>query len=76
VGAMRARSTAQSVARSAESEVTRAPRGLSHSHVLRRAIAELASRQYGVVSRRQLIDIGLGEDTIERWIADGRLHRL
>jgi hypothetical protein len=39
-------------------------------------IAALAGRQHGVVGRRQLVALGLGEDAIERRLAAGRLHRL
>jgi very-short-patch-repair endonuclease len=39
-------------------------------------IAELARRQYGVVARRQLVQLGLGEDAIDRRLAIGRLHRI
>jgi predicted transcriptional regulator of viral defense system len=43
---------------------------------LDRLLADLARRQYGVVSRRQLVEIGFGERAIARRIANGRLHRL
>lgn len=36
-------------------------------------IAELAGRQFNRVSRRQLIELGLSEPTIERRLASGRL---
>jgi very-short-patch-repair endonuclease len=39
-------------------------------------IAELAGRQHGVVSREQLLGLGLGEDAIDRMIRAGRLIRL
>jgi very-short-patch-repair endonuclease/predicted transcriptional regulator of viral defense system len=39
-------------------------------------IAELAGRQHGVVSREQLLALGLGEDAIDRMIRAGRLIRL
>ena len=39
-------------------------------------IAELAERQYGVVSRRQLIAAGFRPSAIDRRIAQGRLHVL
>ena len=41
-----------------------------------RALAELAGRQYGVVARRQLLSLGVGERTIERWLSVGRLHTI
>jgi very-short-patch-repair endonuclease len=40
------------------------------------AIARLAKRQYGVVGRRQLLDLGLGEDAIQHRLSSGRLHLL
>jgi hypothetical protein len=46
------------------------PRGADAS------IVELAERQHGVVARLQLLDLGLGEDTVDRWLRRGRLHRL
>jgi hypothetical protein len=39
-------------------------------------IAEQAGRQYGVVSRSQLLELGLSADAIGRRIRLGRLHRL
>jgi predicted transcriptional regulator of viral defense system len=36
----------------------------------------LARRQHGVVSRAQLLELGLGEAAIEHRLARGRLHRL
>lgn len=41
-----------------------------------RAVAALAARQHGVVTRRQLLDVGLTEDQIDRRIAAGELHRV
>lgn len=43
---------------------------------LGRAIAELASRQHGVVSRMQLLDLGLTSSGVTRMLRSGRLHRL
>lgn len=40
------------------------------------AIAELARRQHGVVSRAQLLEAGLGTRAIEARIERGNLHRL
>lgn len=37
-------------------------------------VAGLAERQHGVVARAQLIGLGMPERTIERWLAEGRLH--
>jgi hypothetical protein len=41
-----------------------------------RALAELATRQHGVVSYRQLVRLGLGRGAIEGRLANGRLHRI
>src|SRR4051812_30859925 len=38
------------------------------------AMAALAERQYGVVSRRQLVELGLGRHAIERLLKRARLH--
>jgi very-short-patch-repair endonuclease len=40
------------------------------------AIAEIAERQYGVVSRDQLLDLGLGAGAVLHRVRAGRLHRL
>lgn len=39
-------------------------------------IARLAERQHGIVSRTQLLDLGLGEDAIDTRLRSGRLHRV
>ncbi len=39
-------------------------------------IADLAGRQYGVVTRAQLLKLGIGEDAVDARLASGRLHRL
>jgi very-short-patch-repair endonuclease len=39
-------------------------------------LAELAERQWGVVSHAQLAEHGINRTTIRRWVADRRLHRL
>jgi very-short-patch-repair endonuclease len=41
-----------------------------------RALSTLAARQHGVVAKRQLTAIGVGERTIERWLSVGRLHEI
>ncbi len=40
------------------------------------AVAKLALRQYGVVSRAQLTALGASKRQIQRRVAAGRLHRL
>jgi predicted transcriptional regulator of viral defense system len=40
------------------------------------ALAGLASRQHGVVSRRQIIELGLGRHYVDRQLQRGRLHVL
>jgi hypothetical protein len=39
-------------------------------------LAELAERQHGVVSRAQLVKIGVSPRTVEAWARRGRLHRI
>jgi hypothetical protein len=39
-------------------------------------VAELARRQHGVASHAQLVAAGLAPATIQRWLREGRLHRL
>jgi hypothetical protein len=41
-----------------------------------RRLADIAVRQYGVVSRRQLLTLGFDRGTIARRLEAGRLHRL
>jgi very-short-patch-repair endonuclease len=41
-----------------------------------RSLASLARRQHGLVSRRQLLKLGLGEDAVQHRLAIGRLHRI
>jgi very-short-patch-repair endonuclease len=45
-------------------------------HPLDRELARLATRQHGVVARRQLEAIGLGRGAIAHRVAAGRLHRV
>lgn len=40
------------------------------------ALARLADQQHGVVGRRQLLELGVGDITTKRWLRTGRLHRL
>lgn len=39
-------------------------------------IADVARRQYGVISRKQLLEAGVGENEIEHRLAIGRLHQM
>ena len=39
-------------------------------------LAELAKRQWGVVTRGQLIGLGFGDRGLADWVRTGRLHRL
>jgi predicted transcriptional regulator of viral defense system len=39
-------------------------------------LAALARRQHGVVSRPQMLALGLGGSAIAEWVGRGRLHRL
>ena len=39
-------------------------------------MAELATRQHGVVARRQLVAAGLGRGAIAEWVRKKRLHRI
>ncbi len=41
-----------------------------------RAVVRLAAGQHGVVTRGQLVELGLGRTAIDWWISRGRLHRL
>jgi hypothetical protein len=53
-----------------EIDTKRAPR------LFDEAIALLAARQHGVVSRAQLLDLGVGADAIKHRVALGRLHQM
>jgi very-short-patch-repair endonuclease len=48
----------------------------SRSHPIDRRLAELARRQHGVVSRAQVLELGLGKSAIAEWVGKGRLHRV
>jgi predicted transcriptional regulator of viral defense system/very-short-patch-repair endonuclease len=43
---------------------------------LHQRVAQLAARQFGVVSHGQLIALGLSRSAIRRWLKQGRLHRI
>ena len=49
---------------------------MSGSRAIDSDIARLAASQHGVISRRQLLEIGLGEDAIDHRLGSGRLVRL
>jgi hypothetical protein len=51
-------------------------RSESASRRAERLVVALAARQHGVVSRRQLVQLGLGQRAIDHRIAGGRLHPL
>lgn len=53
--------------------IDRSIRGQSSTRLRGLAVEALASRQHGVVSRAQLLILGVGQDTADRWIASGRL---
>ena len=40
------------------------------------SLGELARRQWGVVTRAQLSDFGVGDSGVRDWVQRGRLHRL
>jgi hypothetical protein len=40
----------------------------------REVVAELATRQWGVVSRAQLVELGVSAAGVDRWVRAGRLH--
>ena len=40
------------------------------------AVVALAARQFGVVSRRQLLRLGMSSGAIIAWLEQGRLHRI
>jgi very-short-patch-repair endonuclease len=50
--------------------------GLEQTRAFDSRIAELADAQYGVVARRQLLALGVGEEAVEVRLRTGRLHRL
>ena len=51
-------------------------RGELRSRRIGKAVARLASRQHGVIARFQLLQLGVSDDAIDRWIAAGRLQPL
>ena len=59
-----------------ETASTRHIGGKLQSRPSDREIGRLARRQYGVVSRAQLMELGLGEDAVDSRLTAGRLYRL
>jgi hypothetical protein len=45
-------------------------------HAIESKIHALATRQHGLVARRQLLHVGLGEDAIDHRLATGRLMKV
>ncbi len=54
----------------------RAHANRGHIRPISASVAELASRQHGVVARRQLLNLGVPARTITRWVKDAYLHQL
>ena len=44
--------------------------------VAEQRVAQIAARQKGLVTTAQLLEAGIGEATVRRWVAKGRLHRV
>ena len=61
-------------AQPSESELDVAMRRELHSRGLDAVIAAIASRQYGVIARFQLLGFGLSPSSIDRRVRAGRLH--
>jgi very-short-patch-repair endonuclease len=59
-----------------ESAIRRRIDGKSQTHGIDVALAALAGRQHGVVSRRQMRDLGFGDDAVDLRISRGQLHRM
>jgi very-short-patch-repair endonuclease len=45
-------------------------------HAVGRQLVRVAERQHGVVTRQQLLELGLSDPTISRRVEEGRLHRV
>src|SRR3954453_10342633 len=43
---------------------------------LRQVMAEMATRQHGVVALWQLLELGFARSTVHRWAQSGWLHRI
>ncbi len=48
----------------------------TRSRSLAQQVAVVAARQHGVISRRQLRELGAPASRVQRWAADGHLHRV
>jgi very-short-patch-repair endonuclease len=59
-----------------EAPIFRAPYGKSASRSVHDRIGSLAEAQHGVVSRRQLLELGVGRGAVEGWVARGQLRRV
>jgi very-short-patch-repair endonuclease len=57
-------------------DVNRGMRGQRNARGLDIRIAEVAGHQHGVISREQLMELGLGKDSIDRRLSAGRLISL
>jgi predicted transcriptional regulator of viral defense system len=40
------------------------------------AVSELAGRQWGVVTRAQMLSLGLSTSVVDAWVRRGRIHRV
>ncbi len=49
------------------------PQRQTHQQILNRAVASILGRQWGVIGRRQLIEVGMGVEAIRYRIAAGLL---
>jgi hypothetical protein len=58
------------------SDETRQTRGKCRPRAVDAEVAQVARAQHGVVARRQLRALGLGEDAIDDRLRAGRLHRV
>jgi very-short-patch-repair endonuclease len=59
-----------------ETPIFGATQGKSASRSVHDLIGRLAEAQHGVVSRRQLLELGVGRGAVEEWVARGQLRRV
>jgi very-short-patch-repair endonuclease len=52
------------------------PRPDVHAQHVNQAAVAVTTAQDGAISRRQLLDVGVGRGAIESWLRTGRLHRI